>query len=188
MMRALWLAAALLLAGGATARAVPCFPQDYGTVAAGTVISNEAGYAGCPVPNTYTSAQASPGNPTGTTSTAAAVMMGLAGSVTPKASGKVLIEISGNVTNNTINDGATVQISYGTGTAPTNAAALTGTQAGNIARFTAAAAAQKVPFSCQVIVSGLTVGTAYWLDVAVAAVTGGTATVTDISITAYELP
>ena len=37
-------------------------------------------------------------------------------------------------------------------------------------------------------VTGLTLSTAYWLDVSLAAITGGTATVTGVSITAIELP
>jgi len=39
----------------------------------------------------------------------------------------------------------------------------------------------------QGIITGLTVTTAYWLDVGLAAITGGTATITDVGITAFEL-
>ena len=89
--------------------------------------------------------------------------------------------------NNTINDGATVQVRYGTGTAPTNGAALTGTQLGASQTFTALVAAQKDGFSITGIATGLTIGTAYWIDAAGNAVTGGTAAVTNITVTASEL-
>ena len=89
--------------------------------------------------------------------------------------------------NNTINDGATVQIRYGTGTAPTNGAALTGTQLGASQTFTALVAAQKDGFSITGIATGLTIGTAYWIDAALAAVTAGTATITGVTVTASEL-
>ena len=44
-------------------------------------------------------------------------------------------------------DGAKVQASYGTGAAPTNGAAITGTQCGGRPQYIAATTAQKVPFS-----------------------------------------
>ena len=130
--------------------------------------------------------QSTPSNPTGTTSLTA-VMMGLAGSITLQGSGRVLLMLSGDLQNNTTADGATVQLSYGTGTAPTNGAALTGTQVGNTESFTALTGVLVVPFAQQAVVSGLTVGTTYWLDAAVKAVTGGTASILNISLTAIEL-
>jgi hypothetical protein len=36
-------------------------------------------------------------------------------------------------------------------------------------------------------VTGLSVSTAYWLDVTLAAITAGTATLSDISISAHEI-
>lgn len=127
-----------------------------------------------------------PADPTGTTSTTA-VMMGLNQTITPAVSTRLLITICGQMANNTINDGATVQVRYGTGTAPTNGAALTGTQLGASQTFTALVAAQKDGFSITGIATGLTIGTAYWIDAALNVVTGGTATVTGITVTASEL-
>lgn len=131
-------------------------------------------------------AQSTPADPTGTTSLTG-VMMGLAGAITPRVTGKLLILISGDIDNDTITDGVQIQLRYGTGAAPTNGAALTGTVAGGLVKFTLALAAQKAPAAAQAIVSGLTVGTAYWIDIGLAAITGGTASMNDISLTVFEL-
>ena len=133
-----------------------------------------------------TTAQSTPGNPTGTTSTTA-VMMGLAGSIKLQGSGRILIVLSGDISNNTTADGVTSQLSYGTGAAPANGAALTGTQVGNIVSFTALTGVLTVPLAQQAIVSGLIVGTTYWIDAAVKAVTGGTASILNLSLSVVEL-
>jgi hypothetical protein len=44
-----------------------------------------------------------------------------------------------------------------------------------------------VPFSVQAIVTGLSVATAYWLDLSLAAITGGTASIADVSISVIEI-
>ena len=133
-----------------------------------------------------TVAQSSPGNPTGTTS-ATAVMMGLAGSIKLQGSGRILIMLSGDISNDTTADGATCRLRYGTGAAPANAAAATGTAVGNTVSFTALTGVLTVPFAQQVVVSGLTVGTTYWVDAAVAAVTAGTASISNLSLSVVEL-
>jgi hypothetical protein len=108
--------------------------------------------------------------PSGTTSTTG-VMMGLAGAVTPKLAGTVRISACGDVTNSASGDGASTTLYYGTGTAPANGAALTGTAVGSAHKFVSAAATEKVPFCNSWTVSGLAVGTAYWIDLDVAAIT-----------------
>jgi len=125
--------------------------------------------------------------PTGTTS-ATAVMMGLAGSITPTRGTKIIIMASGQMANSTINDGATVDLRFGTGGAPTNGAAVTGTLVGIAQTSTSLVAASKSGFCVMGKVTGLSVGTAYWLDLSLLAVTGGTATVTGVSLTAFEVP
>ena len=77
-------------------------------------------------------AQSTPADPTGTTDTTGK-MMGLAGAITPTYTGRLLIIVSGNLTNTTAaaGDGAKAQIRYGTGSAPSNGDALTGTAVGN---------------------------------------------------------
>ena len=139
------------------------------------------------VTNSTTSYQATPGDPTGATNTTG-TMMGLAGAITPAITGVVLIQISGTIANATaIADGGKVQIRYGTGTAPSNGNTLMGTAVGGQVNYITATTAEKAPFSLNAIVSGLTLGTAIWIDLALAAVTGGTATVKNISISAIEI-
>jgi hypothetical protein len=126
-----------------------------------------------------------PGNPAGVGSPAA--MMGLAGTAIPTKSGKVLFVMSGQIANNTINDGATVQLRYGTGVAPINGAAVTGTQLGAAQTHTSLVAGDTGGFCISSVISGLAVGTALWIDASLVAVTGGTATMTGVSISAIEL-
>ncbi len=147
-----------------------------------------------PRSDTPTIFQKTPSNPSGTAS-ATAVMMGLnhalAGPL-PSASGNYLIVVSGTIFNSGgIGDGATVQLSWGHSTAPANGDPLTGTQVGGIVKYISSTTAGKVPFSVNAIVTNLMQYAAtnnIWIDLAVAATTGGTATVTDISISAIELP
>ena len=139
------------------------------------------------VPSSNPTAQSSPADPSTTTSTTG-LMMGLAGSYTPFQSGRVLIMISGDIDNNTVADGSQVQIRYGTGTAPANGAALTGTTAGGLVKMTNGVTdTPRMPFSLNAIVSSLTVGTAYWVDVGLAAVTGGTARIRNLSVSIIEI-
>jgi len=115
-------------------------------------------------------------------------MMGLAGSITPTTTGKVLILISGDIANSSNNLGAQVRIRFGTGTAPANGAALTGTSAGGLQKDSSGNGANtKVPFSVNAVVTGLTTGTTYWIDLELNNGGGGTASVFDISISALEL-
>ncbi len=131
--------------------------------------------------------QSTPANPTGTGDTTG-VMMGLGGSLTPIVTGRILITVSGTIFNATaIADGAKVQLRTGTGVAPANGDALTGTAAGGLQQYIAATVAEKAPFSVTAIVSGLTLNVARWIDVSLAAVTGGTATITDLSLSALEV-
>lgn len=140
-------------------------------------------------PNTLTllsaASQTASANPSGTTSTTS-VMMGLNGAITPVLTGRVLLIITGVILNNTIGDGSTVQASYGTGAAPSNAGALAGTQVGAPLAFVASTAAGQAPFAAVAIITGLVNNTTYWLDAALKAVTGGTATIKDVVVTAVE--
>lgn len=136
------------------------------------------------VPNV---AQSSPANPTGTADTGGK-MMGIAGAITPAKTGKIHITITGTIFNaGGIGDGANVQLRTGTGSAPANGDALTGTTGGGLVKFISSTTAEKVPFTVCAIVSGLALATAVWIDLGLAATVGGTATVTDLSVTAFEL-
>ena len=151
-----------------------------------TGITNAAG-----LKSANASYQARPADPTGSTNTITGVMMGLAGSITPSGSGKVLVTVTGNLTNaSSVGFGASVQARYGTGTAPSNGATPVGTSVspGAVLKYTSASSSEIVPFTCCGVVTGLTVGTPYWIDLALAASGGGTATATNISVTAVEVP
>lgn len=131
--------------------------------------------------------QATPSNPTGSSS-ASQIMMGLAGAITPTGSGNVLIVISGDIQSGVSPAGCRVQLSYGTGTAPTNGAAVTGTQiGGNIVQNGASQGSAAFPFSVNGIATGLTLSTAYWIDLAVQSTSGGTVAVKNLSISAFEI-
>ena len=129
--------------------------------------------------------EASPVNPVGTTS-ATAVMMGLGVSITPATSGTVLVIITGMIGNSTIDDGASVQIVYGTSTAPNNGDPATGTTLGRLKNFVASTDYGKQGFSLAFLATSLTVGTPYWIDVGLNAVTGGTANIYDLDVVAIE--
>jgi hypothetical protein len=122
--------------------------------------------------------------------TAIQVGMGAGGaSITPSGSGKVLIIISGLVGNNTVSDGTLLQVSYGTGGAPTFGTAATGTAVGTQVYFTEPAGGViTVPFSTSVIVTGLAVGTTYWIDLQMTATGGGSASVGYYCVSAMEMP
>jgi hypothetical protein len=112
-------------------------------------------------------------------STSAFKMQGLAGSITPTVSGNVLIIISGSIianTGTTATHGVKFQISEGTGTAPGSNATLTGTQVGAINEYRNGFALTadtdlQAPFFAAAFVTGLTVGTAAWIDLAAESVT-----------------
>jgi hypothetical protein len=137
----------------------------------------------------FATMQQQPTNPTGTTNTSTGVMMGLGGvcTIPPGATGRVFFQVSGIVENTVTGYGAYAQIRYGTGTAPANGASPSGSNVGAETTFSAPAAGYAVPFCLQGIVTGLTPGTTYWVDLFLAAVTGGTASVQRLSVTAFEL-
>jgi hypothetical protein len=133
--------------------------------------------------------QASPSDPTGTTS-AAGVMMGLGTTctITPKYSTRVHLQILGNLQNDTASDGSGTILYYGTGTAPANAAATTGTRLGAANGLAATTVGTtKIPFNMSGLATNLTVGTAYWFDANVYRAVGGTASIKDNQCTAFEV-
>lgn len=124
--------------------------------------------------------------PTGTTVTSAAKMLGLGATITPVKSTRVLVAITGIALNSTIGDGTNVQIAYGTGAAPSNGAAATGTAVGSVKHFVSSTAAGQQGIALMWVVTGLTAGTAYWFDLQFEAVTGGTATLKDVDVVLIE--
>lgn len=125
--------------------------------------------------------------PAGTTSTAAAKMLGLGATITPVKSTRVLAVITAIVMNSTIGDGTNAQIAYGTGAAPSNGAAATGTTVGSVKHFIASTVAGQEGLALAWVLTGLTAGTAIWVDLQFEAVTGGTATFKDVDVVLIEL-
>lgn len=128
------------------------------------------------------------GSPTGTTSTSA-VMQGN-GSIcklTPAYSTRIKIEFHGVLSNSTISDGIVVGTRFGTGTAPINGAAATGTVVDLEVSVSAdPTATSTFPFYSGGVVTGLTPGTAYWFDLTQRVITGGNGTALNVTCTVYE--
>lgn len=127
-------------------------------------------------------------SPTYTSTTTQA--LGLAYAFTPTQSGYVELIITGNVTNATAADGTQWQICYGTGSAPlAHATSGLGTTAGSLYKQTAnIAGSDNQSFTAIALVSGLTINTAYWLDLQGASITGATSTFSSVTTIIKEAP
>jgi hypothetical protein len=136
----------------------------------------------------YASLQTTQLNPTGTATVTPGKMMGLAvgNAFTPTASGKVLVTITGYLSNSTTSAPGLV-MRYGTSTPPANGAAPSGTIIGPGCVVNAGFANQTAPFSVTHLFTGLTVGTPYWFDVSIYSASG-TASIAGVTISAEELP
>lgn len=156
---------------------------------AGALLFSAAAYAASPTPaNTF---MYTPANPTGPASTTYTMMgIGVSGGFVPHYDGAAIVMITGNSSNNTAADGANYQLIYGTGAAPSNAGTFTGAACGNPATPTNSSLASSVstgiPFTVQCIVTGLTLNQGYWFDLAAKQITGGTVTLTGITVSAVE--
>jgi len=98
----------------------------------------------------------------------------------------VILTAQGQIGNATTGDSATAQLSYGTGTAPSNAGAAAGTQVGPIASWQALTGTLYAPFNVMAIFV-IPPGT-YWFDLAVAYATGGTGVVTGVTFQYIAIP
>lgn len=96
---------------------------------------------------------------------------------TPGSTGRVLIIAIVTMSNNTAGDGATAQLSYRSGIPPSTSGSATGTVFTSAASVTSETANQNAIATLVGTISGLSVGTAYWFDVQLEAITGGTASV-----------
>lgn len=135
-----------------------------------------------------------PANPAATVSTTL-VMMGLGATCvfTPSGTGKVRVDITGQLGQATAAAFDTVAARYGTGTAPVNGAAVVGTRFGGgqdaverPSSFSGASTAVPVGFTDDL---ALTPGTAYWFDLALLTGSGSDSVyLQNISVTIEELP
>jgi hypothetical protein len=127
-------------------------------------------------------------NPTGTVSLTDVMMgMGATCTLTPVYSTRVKVTFTGTL-NSTGGFATFAGFRFGTGVAPSNAAAVTGTQvAATMSIAGAGTSSQSAPFTISVIITGLTAGTAYWFDLAMhTGNASNTASVTNISCNAEE--
>src|SRR6185295_1321536 len=127
--------------------------------------------------------QTTSASPTGTTGTA---MMGLGSTctLTPAYSTRIYLVFHGDCQNSSVAF-VDVQARYGTGAAPANGAAATGTTLGGLIRYNPTTAANAVPFTVGGVITGLTPGTAYWFDICLA-VTVGTGSAAHVTCSAFE--
>lgn len=123
--------------------------------------------------------------PTGTAQTTFKMMgLGFYGcAITPVFTGNVQLTISGVLRSSVAGDGYQAQMSYGTGTAPQNAAAASGTVVGS--NYYGAGLAPQA-FTSTVTITGLSLNTAYWFDLQAEAVTAGTTTIEGATCSALE--
>ncbi len=125
----------------------------------------------------------------GSTNSSSVTMVGLAGSIKTLNGTQVMVVISGDIAQSGNDGNSTIQMHYGTGTAPSNGNAASGTVAGgrlNIA-FQGTGSKLKYPFSTNAIISGVTPGTTYWLDLGTTNSGGHTVNIKNVSISAFEL-
>jgi len=116
---------------------------------------------------TYKSTAATaPANPTGTSAVSPGVMCGLAATITPRVTGRILVTFNGTFGTSVAGSNGNIQPRYGTGAAPANGAVgTTGTAIGPQSWVTGTPNASfNVPYSMSWLLTGLTLGTAYWFD------------------------
>jgi parallel beta-helix repeat protein len=133
-----------------------------------------------------------PADPTATASTTF-VMMGLGTTCTftPKGSGSVMAIVNCAYLTLTAVQGVSISPRFGTGTAPANGAAPSGTQFGvgsGTRTYKAASVSVPSPFACSAVLA-LTAGTTYWFDIAASTNTpGDNAVISAVSMSFAELP
>jgi hypothetical protein len=129
-------------------------------------------------------------SPTGTTTTGTGVMMGMGATfkITPVRSGKVVLTIVGSMASSVAAAAAQVVLFYGTGTAPANAAAPTGTSVGGQITGNSATTNYNLPFTASGLVTGLVLGTQIWFDLRLNSSSGSSTASVVVTGFAFELP
>lgn len=139
--------------------------------------------------------QFTPADPTTTTNTTGVMMgLGTTATITTVRTTEVSVYISGDIDTTGGGNGSQVQIRFGTGTAPANGAALTGTTAGSLNKtinpnatgLTTTFTPGRNSFSLNAIIT-VSLATATWIDISLANIGGGTSRVRDISISLHEI-
>ena len=96
------------------------------------------------------------------------------------------MKYSAAANNNTLADSYTVTLNYGTGTAPAAGAATVGTASAAFTHTQEGLASNNAIVVIEQIITGLTVGTAYWIQPSLLA-SAGTASLETLHLEAYEV-
>lgn len=102
------------------------------------------------------------------------------------STGRVLVLVSGDLVENATAQTATVQLRYGTGAAPANAGADTGTAVGSELTWVSLTGQLTQTFALHSLISGLTAGADYWFDLAMKS-SAGTVQATNVNFCAIEV-
>lgn len=108
------------------------------------------------------------------TSSLTGVMAGCKVQYTPTKTGHLEVFGTFGVYNSTTGDGTQTQLSYGTGTPPSQGDAKTGTLFGNARTIVSGGGGIRVEVSMIGEITGLVLNTKYWFDVLCMVITGGT--------------
>ena len=120
----------------------------------------------------------------GAASGTAFVQAGTGATFTPTQTGRVLVTVTGEAFMSNTASGS-LKLSWGTGTAPTNGATATGTVVG--ATNLVASTTTHNFFTSTVVITGLTAGTAYWIDPQIATGTSTrTISISNLDVTIVE--
>jgi hypothetical protein len=127
------------------------------------------------------------------TALAPGVMLGVGNTITPTATGKILVTIAGTVVNQVANASPICQMRWGTGTPPAfGASGNSGTLIGGVAGLTGNIGNNASPFALSGVITGATLGVPIWFDLQLynlgAPFPAGQAYVNGVSVTAVELP
>ncbi len=144
------------------------------------LVSNANGQTSWKIAANYQSGILNPAANSG----AAPLMCGLAGSILPTKTGRVLINISGEFVSDDTATDTLFSIKTGTGAAPTNGAANTGTSQQTVSRR-ASSATLRIPFSFNAMII-LTPLTTYWIDLATINNSSGSVQLFNVSISVIE--
>lgn len=152
-------------------------------------------------PTSYGQCGVTPSNPTAINSATYLMNgLGVAGAnawvITPQTTGRVFFMATGQLVENATAQTATIQLSYGTGSAPANAAALAGTQVGGQQAWVSLTGQLTTQFSIAWVVAGLAVpsmkpdgtqnaATPVWFDINSKS-SAGTIQLTNLNLIAFE--
>jgi hypothetical protein len=99
-------------------------------------------------------------------------MVGANIQVTPSRTGRLAVAVTGNTSNSSVGGQSAVVIHYGIGTPPVPTAVPAGVAIGPGNGVVVSTTNEIVDIASVGLVTGLAVGTTYWIDLAVTAVTG----------------